>query len=173
MSNRPLEIKYQGRKIRSLVGIKEAISELPRRLRGKALEVGAKYLVKRYKLYPRYKEVARAWAYPEVDGFFSDKQRRFVMAGIRNGTIRPGASHRTQSLKNDWRIVGRGVALSIVNDNAAAVFAYHPLYQARQLEMVGWRDIDIMTDENLDDALLEVEIYIYNEMGNELDRGVK
>lgn len=170
---RPLEIKYQGRKIRSLDGIRQAINDLPRRLRGKALEVGAKFLVKKYKLYPHYKEVARARAYPEVDGFFSDKQRRFVMAGIRNGTIRPGASHRTQGLKNDWRIVGRGSALLIVNDNPAAVFAYHPIFQARQLEMVGWRNIDIMTEENQDDALLEVEIYIYNEMGNELDKGVK
>ncbi len=173
MANRPLEIKYQGRKIRSFAGIKEAIDQLPRRLRGKALEVGAKYLLKKYKLYPRYKEVARKNAYPEVSGFFSDKQRRFVMAGIRNGTIQPGSPHRTQALKNDWRIVGRGVALAIVNENPAAVFAYHPIYQARQLEMVGWRNIDIMTEENLNDTVLEIEVYIYNEMGNELDKGVK
>jgi len=170
---RPLDIKYQGRKIRSLAGIKEAIDQLPRRLRGKALEVGAKYLIKRYKLYPRYKEVARKNAYPEVGGFFSDKQRRFVMAGIRNGTIQPGSPHRTRALKNDWRIVGRGVALSIVNENPAAVFAYHPLYQARQLEMVGWRNVEIMTEENIDDTVLEIEVYVYNEMGNELDKGVK
>ena len=170
---RPLEIKYNGRKIRGLDSIRQAIDELPRRLRGKALMAGAKYYLKQFKLYPRYKEVSRASAYPEVNGFFSDKQRRFVMAGIAAGRIQPGSPHRTQSLKNDWKIQGKGLALSIVNSNPAAVFAYHPIYQARQLGMVGWKNIDVMEEENRADALLEIEVFIYNEMGAEFDKAVK
>jgi len=173
LADRPIEIRYNGRRVRNLDFIKQAIDELPRRLRGGALEAGAKYYMKQFKLYPRYKEVRRARAYPEVRGFFSDKQRKFVMAGIRDGRINPGSPHRNQDLKNAWHIEGKGVSLAVVNDNPAAVFAYSPLFQARQLEMVGWKNIDIMEEENRDDALLEVEIYVYNNVEQEFDNGAK
>ena len=164
-----LQVKYNGRKLRGLDAIRQAIDELPRRLRGKALEAGAKFYVKRFKLYPRYKEVARRKAYPEVGGFFSDKQRRFVMAGIKSGRIQPGRPHRTQDLKNAWHIEGRGLGLSIVNDAPQAIYAYSPIYQARQLALVGWKNIDEMEKENRDDALLEIEVFIYNNATKEID----
>jgi hypothetical protein len=170
--SKALEVRYRGRKLRGLAGIKEAIDELPRKLRGKALQVGAEFLLKKFKLYPRYKEVARAKAYPEVGGFFSEKQRRFVMAGIKSGRIVPGRSNRTMQAKNGWRIEGKGTGLSIVNDTPAAVYLYSPIYQARQLDLVGWKDINEMTEENQGDALLEIEVFIFNQALVELDKSI-
>jgi hypothetical protein len=155
MAKRPLKISYSGKQLRT-GDIGETIKQLPTKIRGVALEVVAKYMLEKYKKYPRYKNVARKRAYPEVDGFFSDKQRRFVMAKIASGEIQPGKQNRTDKLKNDWRIVGSLSPLKIVNDNPAAVFAYDPQFQARQLDLVGWKDIGEMTEENQEGAFNEL-----------------
>lgn len=173
MSKRPLTIKYGVKQFR--VGeFAKRLTELPRRLRRSALIVMAEYLLKKFRLYPRYKEVSRKSAYPEVGGFFSDKQRKFVMAGIASGRIQPGGPHRSETLKKSWRIEGKEArdirSLSLINNAPAAVFAYHPIYQARQLGLVGWKDSDVMTDENLDDGLLEVEVWLYNNFPQEFDK---
>lgn len=176
MAGRPVEIRYKTKRFR--VGeFGKRIKELPRRLRRPALLIYSNYMLRKFKLYPPYRYKSRGEAYPEVSGFFSEKQRRFVMAGIKSGRITPGRPNRTQALKNDWRIEGaenRDIrSISIVNDNPAAVFAYDPIYQARQLDLVGWKDVDEMTEENGDDALLEVEVWIANNFGKIVDNTMK
>lgn len=151
MANRPVEIRYKAKKFR--VGeFGKRLAELPAKMRRPVLIVYSEYMLKKFKLYPRYKYKSRLQAYPEVGGFFSDKQRRFVMAGIASGRIQPGSPHRNKDLKNAWRIEGgegKDIRkISLVNDAPAAVFAYHPIYQARQLDLVGWKDLNEMTDEN-------------------------
>jgi hypothetical protein len=132
-------------------------------------------MVKRFKLYPRYKYIKRARAYPEVGGFFSDKQRKFVMAGIASGRIQPGSPHRSQQLKDGWHVEdNKGIeSIAIVNREPAAVFAYHPIFQARQLDLVGWKDTDEMNEENMPDALLDLEVFIYNEFPALFDKAMK
>ncbi len=173
---RPLEIRYKAKRFR-VNEFAERLRELPKKFRRPALLVYSKYMLKQFRLYPRYRYVSRRSAYPEVDGFFSDKQRRFVMAKIASGEIRPGSPHRTQALKDDWRIEGESgrdiQAISLVNSNPAAVFAYHPIYQARQLDLVGWKDVNEMTEENANDALLEVEVWIANNVGQVVDETLK
>ena len=169
MGNRPIEIRFKGKKLR--VGeLGNAIKELPRAIRAPALLHVTEFMKRRFMLYPRYKNVSRAKAYPEVSGFFSDKQRRFVMAAIADGRIKPGSPHRTQQLKRDWHVEGKGVSISLVNTNPAAVFAYHPIYQARQLDLVGWKDVNEMTEENQNDAFLDLEVWLYNEFPKEFDK---
>lgn len=165
MAKPPLEVRVRARRFR--VGdFAKRLEELPKSLRRSALIVMAEYLLKKFKLYPRYKYVSRKNAYPEVGGFFSDRQRKFVMAGISSGRIRPGSPHRTLGLKGDWKIEGREArdirSISLVNANPVAVYAYHPVFQARQLELVGWKNTDVMVDENLNDGILEVEVWLYN-----------
>ncbi len=171
MANRPVEIRYKGKQIR-IGALGDAIAGLPKRIRGKALKVAADYLIKKFKLYPPYKYVKRSSAYPEVNGFFSDKQRRFVMAAIADGRIQPGHSNRTMTAKNAWRVEsnqGELSRLSIINDAPAAVFLYDPIYQARQTGLVGWKNIDAMLEEHEADAVLEVELYIFNEFPKVFD----
>lgn len=176
MVNRPVEIRYKAKKFR-VAEFGKRLAELPRKLRRPVLIVFSEYMVKQFKLYPRYKEVARRKAYPEVNGFFSDRQRRFVMAAIADGRIQPGSPHRSQELKRGWKINGKDAedirSITIVNDAPAAVFAYHPIYQARQLGLVGWKNIDDMAEENTADALLEAEVWIINNADKVLDSVLK
>jgi len=187
MADRPLTIKYKAKKFR-VAEFGKRLLELPKKLRRPVLLVYSKFMLKKFKLYPRYKEVARHKAYPDTKayfengkpvpaGYFSAAQFRFVMAGIASGRIQPGSPHRTQDLKKAWRIEGENNrdirSISLVNENPAAVFAYHPVYQARQLAMVGWKDIDTMTEENAADALLEVEVWLFNNADNVLDEVLK
>ncbi len=175
MAERPLQIKYKGKNIRAGT-LGDAIKELPRYVRGKALKAAADYLVKKFKLYPPYKYVKRAKAYPEVNGFFSDKQRRFVMAAIADGRIQPGSPHRTMATKNAWHVdakQGELARLSVINDAPQAVFLYDPTFQARQVGLVGWKNIDDMLAENEADAILEVELYIYNNFPKIFDELIK
>ena len=175
MADRPLEIRFKGKLLR-FGDIGKAIEELPARVRGKALLHVSEFFIKKFKLYPRYKYKSRKAAYPEVQGFFSDKQRRFVMAAIADGRIQPGLPHRTQTLKNSWKINKRDgelSKLSMVNDAPAAVFAYSPIYQARQLGLVGWEDTDTMIDNHKDEAFLDLEVFIFNEYPKEFDKQLK
>jgi hypothetical protein len=168
---RPIEVSYKGKKFR-IEELGTRIAEIPRLLRRPALLTISQFMLRKFKLYPRYKEVSRKRAYPEVEGFFSDKQRRFVMAGIAAGRIQPGRPHRTQNLKNAWRIEDDNStirSIKLINDDPAAVFAYDPVYQARQLDLVGWKDVDEMTEENLPDALLELEVWIANNLDKPID----
>lgn len=173
---RPVEIRYKAKKFR-VAEFGKRLAELPAKMRRPVLIAYSEYMLKKFKLYPRYKYKSRLEAYSEVGGFFSDKQRRFVMAGIAAGRIQPGKPNRNQDLKKAWRIEGKENKdirqISLVNDNPAAVFAYHPIYQARQLDLVGWKDINEMTDENSADALLEAEVYIYNNVDKILDSVLK
>lgn len=175
MAKRPLEIRYGVRKFR-IGEFARRLAELPRLIRRDSLIVMAEFLLKKFRLYPRYKYQSRKGAYPEVDGFFSPAQRAFVMAGIATGRIRPGTPHRSQNLKKSWRIEGKQASdlrsIALVNDAPGAVFAYHPIYQARQLDMVGWKDVDEMTDENIDDGVLEVEVWLYNHFPKLFDKAM-
>lgn len=169
MAKRPLTIIYKGKKLR-IGAIGETIAQLPKAIRGKALEPVAQYYLKQFKKYPRYKYVSRAYAYPEVDGYFSEKQRRFVMAGIAAGRITPGKSQRTNVLREGWHIEGKNTPLKIVNNEEGAVFAFDPVYQARQLDAVGWKDLDEMTIENEQGAFDELIKWMNKNLVLELDR---
>lgn len=184
---RPVEIRYKAKKFR-IGEFGKRLAELPKNMRRPVLLAFSEYMVKKFKLYPRYKYKSRASAYPDTKayfengkpvpaGYFSANQFRFVMAGIAEGRIQPESPHRTRVLKNAWHIEGaegRDIRkIEIVNDAPAAVFAYHPIYQARQLDLVGWKDLNEMTDENSADALLEAEVYIYNNFDRILDETLK
>lgn len=169
MAKRPLIVVYKGKKLR-IGSIGETIAQLPKNIRGKALEPVAQYYLKQFKKYPRYKYKSRAGAYPEVNGYFSDKQRRFVMAGIADGRITPGRSQRTNALREGWHIEGKNTPLKIVNDEDGAVFAFDPVYQARQLDAVGWKDLDEMTQENEQGAFEELIKWMNKNLVVELDR---
>lgn len=184
MADRPLEVRYKSKKFR-IEELGARIAELPRLIRRPALRVISDFMLKRFKLYPRYKYKSRAGAYgytgatfengkPVPPGYFSAKQFRYVMAKIADGTIQPGSPHRTMDLKNAWRVdeSNRLDAMALVNDDPAAVFAYSPDYQARQLEQVGWQNTDIMAEENLPDAMLELEVWIFNNVDEYFDKAM-
>lgn len=90
--------------------------------------------------YPKQKSVTRAEAYPDAPagpGWFSDKQRKYVMAAIRRGDIVTPYS-RTNTLAKSWEIEGEGVNSFLVNTADYASYVIDPEGQSRHEAMVGW-----------------------------------
>jgi hypothetical protein len=152
-------------------GIKEIeakIAALPVKVAEAGVEYSTNYLlgVLVNKEIPRYKYASRAAAYPNAPaapGWFSEKQRRYVMMLIKRGDIKIPYTRagKAGGIQSRWKIEGTGVKLRIVNDSPEAVFLYDDRLQARQPAMVGWKKIGVIIAE-------------YNKrMLSSFDRGVK
>jgi hypothetical protein len=161
MADKTLQIKIGTRNIPSL---RAFFDSLPSKQRGVAIRAASEYMLMRFKVYPPYKLVRRAKAYPNAaagPGWFSEKQRRFVMASLRAGRnlktgspMEPGYPHRTGNLQRAWRIEGKDINLSTIrNDHPAAIHAFGNTRQARQLGQVGWKKLDTLVNENIAGAL--------------------
>jgi hypothetical protein len=133
-------------KTRGIEELDETFKSLPLRLRGVAAEGASDYLIgtpqRGLKKYPGYKHVSRSSVYRPP--YQSDRQRRFVMAGIRSGRIEPGYPHRTGNYQRSWRRVGSGV---MPHDN-------WPDPLARK---IGWRDPMEIIDSNINGAAQAAE----------------
>ncbi len=103
------------------------------------------------KHYVAYKYIRRRTAYGKT--FVSDRQRRYVMARIREGTIDPGVPHRTGNLQRAWTRRGAGTDVRIVNTDPAVLPVMGDEVQARLNRLVGWRVVSAVIDSNLDGAL--------------------
>jgi len=99
--------------------------------------------------YPQYKHIKYSQAY---GGFKSDKQRRYVMAAIREGTIDPGVPHRTGELQRGWKLVDMGRYYVITNHVPYAGYVMGE-QQARLPQMVGWRKMGQVISSNMAGAL--------------------
>jgi hypothetical protein len=130
----------------------QVISDLPRSVRGAATEAAARYLVGNgshgLTHYPAYSYVTRRRAYGS--SFFSDRQRRKVMAMIRSGEILPGYPRRTGRLQRGWTIVNNGTRTRITNAEPHAPFVMGDNTQSRHEALVGWREVSkiVATNEN-------------------------
>lgn len=128
----------------------ELISSLPRDLRGPAVETASVYLIgnstRGLKHYVAYNYVTRRAAYGQT--FFSDRQRRKVMAMIRNGEILPGFPRRTGNTQRSWDIIHNGVNSRIVNTTAGAFYTVGDPGQSRHEEKVGWRRVGLIVASN-------------------------
>jgi hypothetical protein len=90
--------------------------------------------------------VTRKAAYGKT--FVSDKQRRYVMARIREGSIDPGFPHRTGNYQRGWKVINKGVSTQIVNDVPYAGFVGGNETQARLNKKVGWRTVSEIIGTN-------------------------
>ena len=120
------------------------ISRLPDEAQDQAADEVNKYLLNVFRLYPSYKYVPFKKAY---GGFFSDKQRKYVMARIKEGTIKPGTSQRTQTLAKGWKIVGKGKTSIIANETSYASRVMGDKGRARMPKMIGWKTLTQIINE--------------------------
>lgn len=130
--------------------LKDEISNLPRNIRGPVTEAAAAYLIgtptRGLKNYPAYAYVTRRAAYGQ--SFFSDAQRRLVMAKIRSGEITPGFPKRTGRLQRSWTMVQSGVRTRIISSEPYAVYVVGDPGQSRHEEKVGWRKVGLIIASN-------------------------
>ena len=145
--------------IRNLPEVQKFLKELPRGTLRVGLDAMSDYFIgdERHglKKYPSYKYVARKTAYPEVKGFFSDAQRRYIMAKIRSGEITPGKPNRTGATAAGWtkQTTNNGYGVSIKNDEVSAFYTMSDKGQARQPKRVGWRTMSTVIMSNMAGAM--------------------
>jgi hypothetical protein len=123
--------------------------ELPPRLMGVGTEAAAKYILMIFrKKIPPYRHVTRKAAYPP-SGWQSDKQRKAVMAMIREGEIKIPYPRRSPAggLAASWEMIGSGVNLILVNETPSAPFVYGE-EQSHLINMVGWEKASTTLEEH-------------------------
>ena len=84
-------------------------------------------------------------------GFFSDKQRKYVMAAIRDGRITPGVPHRGEEVKG-WELNSAGAFWKIENNEEGAKWAQGDTTQTKRHEKAGWRKAMENIKDNLQGA---------------------
>jgi hypothetical protein len=137
--------------------LKAFFARIPVQTRKIAVEAVAEYLIgddtHGLKHYVGYKYVSRKRAYGQT--FSSDKQRRYVMAMIREGKITPGRANRSGGLKAGWQYKkqGAGYGATIYNTKDYAKWVQGDETQARQPGMVGWRKMSVIISTNIKGAM--------------------
>ncbi len=101
--------------------------------------------------YPKYKYFSRKQAFGKT--FVSDRQRRYVMARIREGSIDPGVPHRTGRLQRGWSLAGKGTDVIMKNTEPHVLPVMGDDVQSRHERLVGWRMISDIITTNMDGAL--------------------
>lgn len=131
-------------------GIKELqakLAKLPKEAQDAGADEAYDYLLNVLREYPSYKYVSRAAGYGKT--WFSEKQRRFVMAAINQGTITPGSPNRTQAMAKGWKKHGTGAAAFIANEVPYAPYLMGDDSQSRHMQKIGWKTLGKVTQERV------------------------
>jgi hypothetical protein len=149
-----MQVKFS---VRNVEKIQNYLKRVPRGALRTALLAATEYILgnKQHGLrhYSPYKYATRKSAYGF--SFFSDKQRRYVMAKIRSGEIDPGVPHRTGETQRGWEFsaIGEGYKINIINATTSSYYTMDDYGQARQPAKVGWRKVSAVVASNLKGAL--------------------
>lgn len=142
-------IKITSRGIPELQAWLKSLAQNVKRI---ASEAVAEYLVgdesHGLKHYPPYQHITVKQAY---GGFVSDKQRRYVMARINEGSITPGVPHRTGELQRGWEYKAQGSRYAITNSTQYAQYVVGG-QQANMQRLIGWRLVWQNIQDNLKGA---------------------
>lgn len=101
---------FIGIDISGVTTISERLKRLPKEARDAGVESANEYIVNIMQTYPPKPRAPFVWS--------SDKQRKYVMAKIREG----GYIGRTQELRNAWKTVGTGYNQMVVNETPYAQY---------------------------------------------------
>lgn len=121
------------------------LGEAPAAVQNACANAVAEYMLNVVQEQPPYSYVTRAEAYPDAlagPGWFSARQRKYVMAQIRKGAIQPGSSSRTQEFREGWEIIGDGANVMLTNEVPYGIYLKDNDRQARMMAMIGWKKIE-------------------------------
>ena len=150
--------------VRGIEELKALFKRVPVEIRRIAVEVATEYIIgdssHGLKHMVKYRYVSRKDAYGH--SFVSDKQRRYVMARIKDGSITPGRENRTWAMAAGWRYTkqGGGYGATIYNRAKGAEFVYGDETQARQIGMVGHHKISAVIKSNIAGAMRRVNEFV-------------
>lgn len=140
----PAQGDFLGVDISGIPAIQDKLAGLYGPVADAGVEAGNEYLLGALKSYPPYMYVS--WA--QVGGFISDRQRRYVMARIHDGTITPGVENRTNTLSQGWVTLGQGVNQIIVNEVPYAFFVVGE-QMSRMHFLQGWHYYTFTVQRNM------------------------
>ena len=101
---------FVGIDIQGITTFNERLKRLPKEAKDSGVESANEYIVDIMKVEPPKPTRPFVWS--------NDKQRRYVMAKIREG----GYTGRTQQLRNAWKTVGSGYNQIVANETPYAEF---------------------------------------------------
>lgn len=140
---------------KSLLSVTQWIRSLFINIKPIAIEAYAKYLIGNsrhgLKHYPSYKYITRARAYGQT--FVSDKQRRYVMAAIRDGRITPGQENRTGLQAESWKYAVENNRVRIYNTASGSKYTMGDMTQANMMRLIGWRKVSDVVKTNVRGAI--------------------
>lgn len=98
----------------------------------------------------------------KVGGFKSDAQRRFVMAMINEGKIRPGVPNRSFKSQNSWDLIARnnGYRPVIVGEGEGNVYTRSDKLQSKLNALAGWRKVSDIISTNIHGAIRHAQAAI-------------
>lgn len=129
-------------------GLKELqakLAKLPRAVHETATRAGADEVVKVMRSYPAQAYVSRQSAYGVA--FFTAKQRRYFFWALKEGII-SSPYKRTNTLRDNWVIVGQGLDEMVVNQTPYAGLVMGDGTQNRMHQKIGWKTIEARLKEN-------------------------
>ncbi len=121
-----------------VTGIDELMREFgnfPHIIQNDVVDGVNKYVVKEIKKYPPYVHIPFKRAY---GGWFSDKQRKYVMAKIREGEITPGVSNRSGRFGDGWQVIGYGRNSMIANEVPYGGYLMDDNKRSTMHALIGW-----------------------------------
>lgn len=141
-----------------VIGVEEVatkLGKLPDVVADAAVDEANQYMLRVLKTYPPYSHVTYKQAY---GGWKSEKQRRYVMARINEGTITPGKPNRSQEFRQGWEIVGYGKTSFITNQVPYGHFLMSDESQANMPKLIGWKKVSNVLKERTKEILRQAEI---------------
>lgn len=143
-----------GFKVRNLEELKAMLATLPYGVIGVAVEAFTDYLIGNashgLKHYPAYKYVSRKSAYGVT--FFSDKQRRWFFANLKEGNLNLPYT-RTNKIADNWEKGGDRWRRVIRNDTPYIGYVMGDTTQSRMSKKIGWRTTSRVIKDNMMGAL--------------------
>lgn len=136
---------FLGVDVSGLKELQAKLAKLPRAVHEDATRAGADEVVKFMRTYPAQNYVSRQSAYGVA--FFTAKQRRYFFWALKEGIINT-PYQRTNTLRDNWVIIGQGLDEMVVNQTPYAGLVMGDGEQNRMHQKIGWKTVEARLKEN-------------------------
>lgn len=151
--------QFVGVDVSGIEEIVDALKDLPEEAQDQAVDEVNTYLLNVLRAYPPYRHVPFKRAY---GAWFSEKQRKYVMARIHEGSITPGRPKRTQQFSQGWHQIGEGRNSILANETPYGPYLVGDNEQARMPKQIGWKKLGDTIKERMDQIMRRAEAGVKN-----------
>lgn len=139
---------FMGIDISGAKEIAEKLNQIPPEAQDAGVESANAYIVNFEQAYAPYTYVS----VEQAGGWKSERQRRYVMARIREGSIQV-PYQRKQTLRKGWRVEGNGRNQIVVNEVDHAAVVKDIKSQSRGHMLRGWDVVQTEIQERVDEIV--------------------